>query len=198
MVPSRIWLALRRARLGIFIIGLTHGVGIAIGLGMVHSGNSFALNYRDKIVSNAQKTASSLRQLDQGHAVRAAALDGAGNLMAASATALAGYWAPAPIPIVLYRGWIGGIVSIDGKHRSRLIGAASGFYYMCTILLQVLPYSLLVGAGVTVGMARARPVGVYAGPRFLGVPQLALRDAGWIFLLCVPLFAIASAFEFLW
>jgi hypothetical protein len=197
-IPGRIALALRRARFGILTMGLAYGIGVTIGVVMVHSDNSFALNYRDKIVSNAQKSSPILKQLDQGQPMRAAALDCAGNLTGASATALAGYWAPGPFPIALYRGWIGGIVSVNGKHRSRLSRFASGFYYVCTILLQLLPYSLLGGAGVNLGLARAKPVGVYAGPRFLGLPKEALRDAGWIFALCVPLFAVASAFEFLW
>ncbi len=179
-------------------MGLTYAIGLATGFVMAHAGNRFALNYRDRIVSNAQRSSPILKQLEQGRRVRAAALDAAGNLMGASATALAGYWAPGPFPIALYRGWIGGIVSVDGKHQSRLRGLASGSYYVCVVILQLLPYSLLGGAGVNLGLARAKPVGVYAGPRFLGLPKEALRDAGWIFLLVVPLFAIASALEFLW
>jgi hypothetical protein len=197
-VAGRIRLALRRARFGILAVGATHAIGLVTGFVMVHAGNSFALNYRDKIISNAQKTSPILKQLYQGRPLTAAALDGAGNLMAASATAAAGYWAPAPFPIFLYRGWIGGIVSVDGKHQSRLRGLTSGSYYVCVCLLQLLPYSLLGGAGVNLGLARARPVGVYAGPRFLGLPHEALRDSGWIFVLAVPLFAMASAVEFLW
>jgi hypothetical protein len=165
---------------------------------MVHAGSSFALNYRDKIVSNAQQSSQIVKLLREGQPVKAAVLDGAGNLLAAAATALAGYWATGPFPVALYRGWIGGIVSVDGKHRSRLPGLGGGFYYLCVILLQLLPFSLLSGAGVNLGLARANPVGIYAGPKFLGLPHQALRDAGWIFVLVVPLFAIASGLEFLW
>lgn len=197
-VTRRIALALRRARFGILAVATTHAVGLAAGLLMVHAGNQFALNYRDKLISNVRKSSPILKQLDEGQPLAAAALDGAGNLMAASATGAAGYWAPAPFPIVLYRGWIGGIVSVNDKHQSRLRSFVSGSYYVCVGLLQLLPYSLLSGAGVNLGLARARPVGVYAGSRFLGLPREALRDAGWIFILVIPMFAVASAIEFLW
>ncbi len=197
-IAGRIALALRRACFGILAMGLTYAIGWATGFVMVRAGNRFALNSRDRIVSNAQKSSPILKQLEQGRRVRAAALDAAGNLMGASATALAGYWAPGPFPIALYRGWIGGIVSVDQNHQSRLKRFTSGSYYLCVGVLQLLPYSLLSGAGVNLGLARAKPVGVYAGPRFLGLPHEALRDSGWIFVLVVPLFVIASAVEFLW
>ena len=53
------------------------------------------------------------------------------------------------------------------------------------------------GAGVTLGRARVRPVGPYAGARVVGLPVEALRDAARIYVLVIPLFAIASSFEFL-
>ncbi len=191
-------LALRRARFGILAIGLAYGIGLAGGVVMVHTGNRFALSYRDTIISNARLSSTILRQLNQGRPGLAAALDCTGNTLGASATALAGYWAPAPVPIVLYRGWIGGIVSVDDQHRSRLTRSfRSGLYYVCVIVLQLVPYTLAGGAGVNLGLARVKPVGDYAGPSFLGLPQEALRDAGWIFVLVIPLFAFASAFEFL-
>lgn len=179
-------------------MALAQVIGLASGIVMAHSGNQFALNYRDRIIANARASSPILRHLNQGKPLRAAAGDAAGNLLAASATGAAGYWAPAALPIALFRGWIGGIVSVDDRHRSRMRTFRSGSYYVCVIVLQLLPYSLAAGAGVNMGLARARPVGDYAGPRFLGLPHEALRDAGWILLLAVPLFAVASALEFLW
>ena len=190
---------MRRARFGILSMALAHGVGLGSGMLMVHTGNRFALNQRDKIISNARSSSPITRRFIQGRAVAAAALDCTANTIAASVTALSGYWAPAPFPFALYRGWIGGIVSVDGQHRSRLTRSlGGGFYYVCTIVLQLVPYTLAGGAGVNLGLARVKPVGDYAGPRFLGLPHAALRDAGWIYVLVIPLFAVASAFEFLW
>ncbi|HXZ27959.1 MAG TPA: hypothetical protein VEG08_08175, partial [Terriglobales bacterium] len=170
---------------------------IAVGLAMVHGGNRFALDYRDKLVSRAYASSTILRALQSGRPETAAALDCGANLVGGAASTLAGYWAPAVYPVVLYRGWIGGIVGVDGKHRSRLSDPSERTYYLVTLLLQLLPYSLAGGAGVNLGIARVRPVGDYAGPKWLGLPREALRDAARIYLLVVPLFAVASAFEFL-
>jgi hypothetical protein len=124
-------------------------------------------------------------------------LDFGGNSLAALASTLAGYWAPAAYPVVLYRGWIGGIVSVDRKHHSRLKNAGERRYYLITIFLQLLPYVFAGGAGVNLGIARVRPVGDYAGPQWFGVPIEAWRDAARIYLVVLPLFALASAYEFL-
>lgn len=123
-------------------------------------------------------------------------MDYGANLLAAVASTLAGYWAPAVYPIAVYRGWVGGIVGVDGRHRNRLADSSERTYYLLTLLLQLLPYSLAGGVGVNLGLARVRPVGDYAGPRLFGLPIEALLDAGRIYFLVVPLFAVASAFEF--
>lgn len=70
-------------------------------------------------------------------------------------------------------------------------------YYLTVIFLQLVPYILAGGAGVNLGMARVRPIGHYAGLKWFGVPREAFRDAGRIYLLVIPLFALASAYEFL-
>jgi len=187
--------ALYRARFGILTMAAACLLGLGAGAVMVHSGNRFALDYMDRIVAQAHNTSPILKAMKQGNRGTAAALDAGGNLIGAVATSLAGYWAPGAYLIALHKGWIGGIVSVDRKHRSRLVGAEAA-YYLPTLLLQLIPYILAGGAGVNLGLARVRPVGDYSGPQFLGVPQEAIRDAGRIYLLVVPLFAVASAFEF--
>jgi hypothetical protein len=71
---------------------------------------------------------------------------------------------------------------------------------MATLLLQLAPYSLAGGAGVNMGIAAfANPVRTgYQGARipFLRIPYESVGDAGWIYLLSVPMFAVASLFEF--
>ncbi len=187
--------ALYRARFGILTMAAACLLGLIAGAAMVHSGNRFALDQRDRLVAQARDTSRISRAMKQGKRRTAAVLDAAGNLIGAAATSLAGYWAPAAYPLALHKGWIGGIVSVDRQHRSRLVGAEAA-YYLTTLLLQLIPYILAGGAGVNLGLARVRPVGDYSGPQFLGVPQEAIRDAGRIYLLVVPLFAVASAFEF--
>lgn len=192
----RVFRALRRARFGILTVALAYGLSVAVGFAMAQSGNHFALGHRDKLVSRAQASSPILRALHGGRPAIAAALDCGANLLGGAASTLAGYWAPAVYPIALYRGWVGGIVGVDGNHRSRLADPPERTYYLLTLLLQLLPYSLAGGVGVNLGLARVRPVGDYAGPKLLGLPREALRDVGRIYLLVVPLFALASAFEF--
>ena len=55
--------------------------------------------------------------------------------------------------MVAYQGWVGGIVSVRGDHNSRLNEFRPAFYYLLTLLLQVIPYSLAIGGGVNVGIA---------------------------------------------
>ena len=196
-LPFHVFRALRRARFGILTVALTYVLSVAVGFAMANSGNRFALHHRDKLVSHALATSPILRALHSGRPGLAAALDCGANLLAAAASTLTGYWAPAVYPIALYRGWVGGIVGVDGHHRSRLADSSERTYYLLTLLLQLLPYSLAGGVGVNLGLARVRPLGDYAGPRLFGLPTEALRDAGRIYLLVAPLFAVASAFEFL-
>jgi hypothetical protein len=189
--------ALRRARTGIFAVAFTYFISIAIGAAMVHTGSGPALRFRDKIVADAQKNSGILSALRDNRPMKAACMDFAGNLTGGVASTLAGYWAPAVFPIVVYRGWIGGIVSVNGRHNSRLADASERFYYLLTMMLQIIPYSLAGGAGVNIGIARVRPEGYYSGPKVFGVPRAAFCDAAVIYLLIVPLFFIASTFEFL-
>jgi hypothetical protein len=191
-----IWRALQRARLGILTVALTYMLSVAVGIAMVHGGNGFALRYRDKIVYRAHETSAILKALRNHRPMTAASMDFAGNLVAGTASTLSGYWAPAVYPIAIYRGWIGGIVSVDDEHLSRLAQRSNAIYYLSTLLLQLIPYSLAGGAGVNIGLARVRRFGDYSGPRVLGVPKEALLDAARIYLLIVPLFFIASTFEF--
>lgn len=194
---KRIRRALRRAKLGILTVAVAYIVSVVIGITMVHAGNGFALRYRDRLVAKAHESSTIIKALQNNRAKTAAAMDFSGNLAGGIASTVAGYWAPAVFPIVIYRGWVGGIVSVDGKHRSRLATWPEGSYYATVMCLQLLPYILAGGAGVNIGMARVRPTGDYAGAKFFGVPKEAWLDAARIYVLIVPFFVIASAFEFL-
>lgn len=91
---------------------------------------------------------------------------------------------------------MGGIVSVDGAHVSRLANPAEATYYLVALLLQLIPYTLAGGAGINLGLATLRPRSCYAGKRWLGMPIEALRDVGRLYVLIVPLFLIASLWEF--
>jgi hypothetical protein len=190
--------AIHRARLGVLLMGCAYAIGLIVGMVSVHLGHQRSLAFRDRIVSKAQASSSILRYSSEGHPIAAAALDFGGNLLGATLTAGAGWYAPAPFPLAIYRGWIGGIVSVDRNHRSRFRTMEGGFYYGLVVALQLVGYTLSGGAGVNLGIARTRPRPEYKGSRLLDVPVEAIRDAAYIFILVIPIFALASALEFLW
>ena len=200
--PSeRIRRALRHAKFGIRTIALTYGLSVFAGLLMVHSGNRFALDFRDKLVGKAQRESVIIRQLQRGNSVAAAGMDAAGNAVAGLLSMMSGYGVPAGYGVAAFRGWIGGVVSVDGGHRSRLARPFGAFYYLVTMLLQLVPYSLTGGAGVNIGIAAfaSESRTGYHGPRMplLRIPYEAIRDAGWVYMISLPLFAVASVFEFM-
>jgi hypothetical protein len=92
--------------------------------------------------------------------------------------------------MIAYRGWIGGIVSIDDSQTSRLADPKEAVYYLTTLILQVMPYMLSGGIGVNLGLALFRPKPYYQGKKWLGIPIEAVRDVLWIYLLVIPLFLI--------
>ena len=188
--------ALHRARISILSVAFTYVVAVSVGMVMVHTGNEWALAYRDRIVSGAQSS-SSIVALKQNNRFRAALLDFGGNLYGAIIDTVGGLGVIFPYPVIAYRGWVGGIVSIDGSHVSRLADSKEAAYYLITLILQLLPYTLAGGAGVNLGWAYLRPRSFYQGKKWLGIPKEALRDTLRIYLLVIPLFLTASLWEFL-
>jgi uncharacterized membrane protein SpoIIM required for sporulation len=190
--------AIRRARSFIFTIAITYVLSILVGLVMVHIGNAFALTYRDQLVSQAMQQKPAVAA-NEGDKLQAALWDFSGNLLiGAVPKTVMGLGIIFPYPWVAYQGWVGGIVSVRSDRTSRLDDPRSAAYYLLTLLLQLIPYSLAVGAGVNVGVALFRPPQYYQGAKWLGLfPKEALWDVGRIYLLVIPLFLVASLWEFL-
>ncbi len=164
---------------------------------MVHTGNAFSLNTRDQIVGQAQ-TSDTLVARDSGQNLKAAFLDFGGNLLiGAVPTTITGWAVIGPYPIAAYRGWVGGIVSVDGEHHSRLANPGQAVYYLVTLILQLIPYALSGGAGVNVGLSVFRTPPYYQGEKWFGFSKEAILDMLRIYALVVPLFLIASLWEFL-
>ncbi len=190
--------ALSRARAPILTIALTYAVTLLIGLAMVHTGNSFALSFRDDLVARAHRDDPASQASQAGAPLNAALLDFGRNLLLGAATdTLGGLVVVLPYPTVAYRGWVGGIVSVDGAHASRLAEPLQAAYYISVVLMQLVPYSLAAGAGINLGLAYFRPPPYYRGRKWFGYPVQAIRDLLWIYLLVVPLFLVASLWEFL-
>ena len=196
---SKIAQAIYRARLPILTIAGVYAVAIFVGLLMVHGGNSLALDYRDKLVGDAAKRDPAAIERSRGNNLSAAVKDFAGNLIIGSVPkAIMGMAVILPYPWVAYQGWIGGIVSVRGDHSSRLNNPRSAAYYLLTLVLQIVPYSLAVGGGVNVGISLFRPAKPYQGEKFARIfPKEALRDLLRIYAAATPLFFLASLWEFL-
>jgi hypothetical protein len=189
--------AIGRSRVAILSIAATYAVSIVVGVVMVSSGNGFALDRRDQIVGAAQSSGS-LVALRAGEPVRAALLDFASNLVLGGITStILGIAVVGVYPIVAYRGWVGGIVSVDSRHQSRLGDPVRAGYYLLTLLLQLIPYSIAGGIGVRLGVGAWRAVKTPRPDTWLGLPTDALRDVAAAYVVIVPLFLVAALWEFL-
>jgi uncharacterized membrane protein SpoIIM required for sporulation len=165
---------------------------------MSQYGNEFALSYRDKIVGQALKKDKASINYQKGNKLSAALNDFKGNLFfGAIPQTFMGLGIIVPYFTVSKQGWIGGIVSVNSAHKSRLKNFKSTFYYFFVLLLQFIPYSIAVGAGIKCG------IDFYYFNQSKGwlmwkyrIRKSSLIDLGLVFILVVPLFFIASCFEF--
>ncbi len=191
--------ALRRARFQILTVGLVYFLSVLIGAVMVHRGSRLALDYRDKLVSKARGSDRASIAFVKGKKLEAALWDFGQNLVVgAIPQTITGLTVVSPYAFAGYRGWVGGIVSVDGQHRSRLRDWESAVYYILTLLLQLIPYTLAGGIGVKLGLSYFRADPDYGDSRkVMGYPVEALKDVVRVYALIVPLFLIASLWEFL-
>lgn len=189
--------SLRSARTGILIIALTYVCSVTAGAVMAHRDNGYALSSRDAIVARAHRVDPSARADDTGAHGRAAAIDFSRNLfLAAVPETIGGMTLVLPVGLAAYRGWVGGIVSVDGRHRSRLRTPREAVYYLVTLLVQLTAFTLAGGAGIHLGWSLLHHRGPFIGPAWFRVPKPAVVDAARIYLLVVPLFAAGSLWEF--
>jgi hypothetical protein len=189
--------ALARSRRFVFSIMSVYAAAVLTGGIMVHAGSDFAVGVRDRLVARAFAQDPAAVSLTQGHRLRAAGWDFAQNLVrGALPDTVSGLAVVFPYAFAAYRGWIGGIVSIDDKHHSRLGERREAVYYLTTLLFQLVPYALAGGAGVRAGLALLHRDRI-PGPRWCGIPREAVLDVAWLYALIVPLFFAASLWEFL-
>jgi hypothetical protein len=189
--------AIRRARISILTIAATYVISVAAGIAMVGTGNAFALERRDEVVRDAGSSQIKLASRGGDH-IRAAVLDFAANLVLGGGTStIFGLSVVGAYPIVAYRGWIGGIVSVDARHESRLADPGRATYYLVTLVLQVIPYSIAGGMGVYVGVDAWRALRRPRPDMWLGFSKDRLRDVALAYIIVTPLFLVASLWEFL-
>jgi uncharacterized membrane protein SpoIIM required for sporulation len=196
---TRVGWALREARVGILIIGAIYAVSLTVGIFMTHTGNRFALNYRDSLVARAHQRDPAALANDAGSHTAAAAIDFSRNLgLIAIPETIGGLTLVLPVGLASYRGWVGGIVSVDRAHQSRLRRTRTAASYLVTLLLQLTAFTLAGGGGLHLGLAFLRKQGPFVGPTWFRLPKPALVDVAWLYVLIVPLFALGSFCEFFW
>ncbi len=190
--------AVNRARIPILTIALLYALSVTVGILMVNIGSQFALNTRDQVVGQAYSGHDpTINALQNGNRLQASLSDFSTNLfLGAVPNTLGGLGVIFPYVIVAYRGWIGGIVSVDQNHASRLSQPSEAVYYLVTLILQLIPYSLAGGAGVQLGLSYYRNQPKSNVPKWLGIPKMAVIDVARIYMLVVPLFLLASIWEF--
>jgi hypothetical protein len=193
MISLPVKSALSRAKIPILTVAGIYFVSVIIGIVMVHSGNQFALSYRDNLVTKARTGVVLTQKSDLSKGLA----DFGGNSLAAAGDTILGFGIVLPYPMAIYRGWVGGIVSVDGNHISRLMDLKKAGYYFSVVFLQLLGYSLAAGAGIQAGLAvfRSRPKN--AGLMWFGISKEILLDILWIYTLVLPIFLVASLWEFL-
>jgi len=191
-------LALRHARPGIMIIATTYIVTVTSGAVMVHAGNRVALTYRDSLVVRAHRADPAARAADRGAHATAALIDFSRDLgLAATPETIGGLTLVLPVALAAYRGWVGGIVSVDHAHQSRLRRMKSATYYLVTLVLQLAAFSFAGGGGLHLGWAFLKHRGPFVGPKWFRLPQPALFDVVWLYVVVMALFAVGSYWEFL-
>lgn len=189
--------AIDRARMAILSVAVVYVLSVAMGIGMASLGNTYALDRRDEIVADARST-DTLVAYRSGDRLRAALLDFAANLGLGGVTSsVLGISVVGAYPVFAYRGWVGGIVSVDAQHHSRLASPDTALYYLVTLVLQLIPYSIAGGVGVRLGIGAWRDMRGSSRPSVLGLRTDRLRDLALAYVVIAPLFLIAALWEFL-
>jgi uncharacterized membrane protein SpoIIM required for sporulation len=192
-----VFLSVKYCKVWIVSVFITYCVSCLIGLILVHTGNHFALSYRDKLVGNAMKNDRVSVNYNKGNRFSAALLDFSGNLFVGAIPQTAiGLSVVMPYVTVAYQGWVGGIVSVDYKHQSRLKEFKTALYYLTVIILQFIPYSLAIGSGIRFGVETYKKNKNNKISKYR-IDTASMKDVFRIYVIVIPLFFIASCFEFL-
>ncbi len=189
--------ALRKARSSIMAVALAHILAVTIGAVLVHTGYGPALAYRDELVTRARQSDPVSLAAQRGENLRAALVEAGRTQWVCSLVAITGLTVVTPFILAVYRGLVGGVVSVDDNHLSRLRQPAHAIYYLSVIILQVIPYTLAGGAGVQLGLTYFRRDSDDGRERWLGYPREAIWDVVRILVLITPLVLVANLWEFL-
>jgi hypothetical protein len=134
---------------------------------------------------------------ERGENLRAALVEAARTQWVCAAVAVTGLTVVSPFVLAAYRGVVGGVVSVDDNHVSRLQHPDEAIYYLSVVILQIIPYTLAGGAGVKLGLTYFGRGREYQGDGWLGYPKEAICDVVRILALTVPFVLVANLWEFL-
>jgi len=189
--------ALRRARTCILAVALVHILAVVAAALSVHAGYVPALAYRDRLVGQARLSDPVSLASQRGQNLRASLVESARTQWVCVAVAVTGLTVVSPFVLAAYRGVVGGVVSVDDRHVSRLRQPSQAAYYLSVIILQIIPYALAGGAGVKLGLTYFRHSREYEGERWLGYPKEAIWDVVRVLVLTIPFVLAANLWEFL-
>ncbi len=189
--------AVHRARRPILAVAVVHALAVVVGAAMVHAGNPSALAYRDGLVAQAHASDPVSITAQQGDDLRAAVIETVRTQWACVSVGVTGLTVVTPFALAALRGWVGGVVSVNSSHVSRLVEPGQAVYYLSVVVLQLIPYAMAAGAGVNLGFTYFRRREEYQGARWLGYPKEAIWDFLRILVLIVPLVIVANFWEFL-
>ncbi len=189
--------SLNRCKVYIISVFAVYCISCSIGIIMVQTDNNFALVQRDKIVGTAVRTDKASLNYQKGNNLNAALYDFTGNFLWGAEQTFLGLGIVIPYFTVSYQGWVGGLVSVNNLHKSRLKKLEPAIYYFIVLFLQFIAYSLSVGAGIKTG------IDLYKQNQLISwrlwkyrIRKENLSDVLNIFVLSIPVFFIASFFEF--
>jgi hypothetical protein len=186
-----------KCKVYIIIVFLVYCLSCLTGIIMVHTDNNFALSQRDKIVDTANQEDKASINYQKGSQFNATLYDFTGNLFFAGVQTFMGLGIVIPYFTVAYQGWVGGIVSVNNFHKSRLKVLKSALYYVIVLLLQFIAYSMCIGTGIKAGVEIYKQNASISWKLWkYRIKKSNLIDIGNIYFISIPLFFIASLFEY--
>ncbi len=189
--------SIHRCKIYIISVFIVYSFSCLIGIIMVQTDSNFALAQRDKIVGTAIREDKASVNYQEGNKLTAALYDFTGNLFFGITQTILGLGIVVPYFTVSYQGWVGGIVSVNGLHKSRLKQLKSALYYFIVLLLQFTAYSLSIGSGIKTGIELYKQNKLISWKLWkYKISKENLADIRNIYMLSILIFFAASFFEF--
>ncbi len=163
---------------------------------MVHRGNSFARERRDRMEVHGETHDPAAIAFQEGKPLQAFSIEFGRDCLRAMLNVLKGLTVAVPYPVAAYSGWYHGVATVDSNHESQLANPLGAIYHLGYRALALISFSLASGAGTNLTLACFRPRRCYQGDKWHGVPREALRDLLRLYLLVIAAIFVASFWEY--